>query len=57
MSSSEIEQAMAAGMAAENRRRQLASESPGVGAPLSLPQPPAGPGVGTWDVPGLDGTG
>src|SRR2546430_17592739 len=43
--------AMQAGMDGENGRRQLASLTPGLGPVLPLPQPPAGPGVGLFDVP------
>lgn len=45
-----IAAAMSGGMAAENRRRELAGQSPGLGAPMPLPQPPSGPGVGLSDV-------
>jgi hypothetical protein len=47
----EISAAMAAGMAAENRRREVASQTPGLGAKVELPPPPSGPGVGVADVP------
>jgi hypothetical protein len=50
MGTADIEAAMAAGMAAENRRRELAGQSPGLGALLSLPQTVNGPGVGIWDL-------
>jgi hypothetical protein len=42
--------AQAAAMATENRRRELASQSPGLGAPVSLPDVPYGPGVGLTDI-------
>jgi hypothetical protein len=45
---------MAASMSAEDQRRQLAGQSPGLGALVQLPQPVAGPGIGLSDVPGLD---
>ena len=35
---------------AENRRRELAGQSPGLGALVQLPASPNGPGVGTWDL-------
>jgi hypothetical protein len=54
MTTPDIAAVMAAAMDGENRRRELAGQAPGLGALLPLPQPPAGPGVGTWDVPGLD---
>jgi hypothetical protein len=41
---------MAAAMDGEDRRRELASQTPGLGPVLPLPQPPAGPGVGLSDV-------
>jgi len=41
---------MAASMDAEDRRRGLASQRPGLGALVSLPQPPSGAGVGISDV-------
>jgi hypothetical protein len=53
MSESDIRQAMQASMSAEDRRRELASQTPGLGALLPLEQPPGGPGVGISDVPGL----
>jgi len=51
MTTPDIEGVMAAAMDAENRRRELAGQSPGLGALLPLEQPPAGPGVGLSDVP------
>jgi hypothetical protein len=42
--------AMAAAMASENRRREVASASPGYGALVHLEQPPSGAGVGISDV-------
>jgi hypothetical protein len=50
MTTPDIAAAMQASMDAENRRRELAGQSPGLGVFLSLPQPPAGPGVGLSDV-------
>jgi hypothetical protein len=50
MTTPDIAAAMAAGMAAENRRRELAGMTPGLGPVLPLPQPPSGPGVGISDV-------
>jgi hypothetical protein len=41
----------AAAQDAENRRRRLASASPGLGVPVGLPQSPAAAGVGLSDVP------
>jgi len=43
--------AMQEAMASEDRRRQLASQSPGLGALVQLPDVPYGPGVGIADVP------
>ncbi len=43
MSTSEIEAAMQAAMAAEDRRRELGSQSPGLGVAFALPQPPSDP--------------
>jgi hypothetical protein len=51
MSEPDIYTAMQAGMSAENRRRELASQSPGLGALMSLPDVAYGPGVGISDVP------
>ena len=34
----------------EDRRRELASQTPGLGAPVGLPDVPYGPGVGLTDV-------
>jgi hypothetical protein len=51
MSEQDITSAMAQAMAAENRRRELAGQSPGLGALVSLPDVPYGPGVGLSDVP------
>jgi len=34
----------------ENRRRELASQSPGLGALMALPDVPYGPGIGISDV-------
>jgi len=46
MSVPDIASAMNAAMSEEDRRRRLASESPGLGSLLDLPQSPAGPSVG-----------
>ena len=43
--------AQAAAEDGENRRRELASQTPGLGALVSLPDVPYGPGVGLSDVP------
>ena len=51
MTTPDITATMAPSMAAENRRRGLAEQSPGLGALVQLPQPPSGPGVGISDVP------
>jgi hypothetical protein len=51
MTTPEIEQVMLAAMTAEDRRRELASQSPGLGALVQLPDVPYGPGVGISDVP------
>jgi hypothetical protein len=56
MSTPDIAAAMASAMSAENRRRELAGRSPGLGAPLPLPDLPyhshgLGPAVGEgYDV-------
>ena len=42
--------AMANAMDSENRRRELASQSPGLGALVQLPETPNGPGIGIWDL-------
>jgi hypothetical protein len=47
----DIAAAMAAAMGGETRRRELASQRPGHGAQVFLPDVPAGPGVGISDVP------
>src|SRR5262245_4234906 len=49
MSEQDITSALAATMAAEDRRREVASMTPGLGVLLNLPQPPGGPGVGLSD--------
>jgi hypothetical protein len=54
MSEQSIEAVMAQAMAAENRRRELASQAPGLGALLPMEQPPNGPGVGKYGLPGMD---
>jgi hypothetical protein len=41
---------MQASMNAEDRRRELAGQSLGLGALVQLPQSPAGPGVGLSDM-------
>jgi hypothetical protein len=46
----DIAAVMAAAMDGDNRRRELAAMTPGLGPALPLPQPPAGPGVGLSDV-------
>jgi hypothetical protein len=47
----EIAAAMSRGMDGENRRRELASQMPGHGALVQLPEVTSGPGVGLTDVP------
>ena len=37
-------------MDTEDQRRQMASATPGLGAPVELPEMPHGPGVGNWDL-------
>ena len=49
--SADISAAMAAAMNQENRRRELASQAPGLGALMHLGQPPAAHGVGISDIP------
>jgi hypothetical protein len=49
--SADISAAMAAAMDAENRRRELAAQAPGLGALMHLGQPPAAHGVGISDIP------
>jgi hypothetical protein len=44
--------AQAQATVAEQNRRELASQTPGVGAPLPLPQPPADAGMGSPPVVG-----
>jgi hypothetical protein len=51
MSEPDIAAVMAAAMDAENRRREVAGASPGVGALVQLPDVSYGPGVGLSDVP------
>jgi hypothetical protein len=55
VSESEIRGAMGRATAGEQRRRELASQSPGVGAPLAMAQPAAGPSVGKagLDLPAI----
>jgi hypothetical protein len=50
MSEADIRAAQTAAEDAENRRREVAGASPGLGALLPLEQPPSGAGVGIWDV-------
>ena len=57
MSEQSVEAVMAQAMQAENRRREVASQTPGLGALLPTEQPPNGPGVGKYELPGLDITG
>jgi hypothetical protein len=52
MTTPDIEGVMAQAMAAENRRRELAAQMPGHGAPVPLDQPPSGPSVGKYGVGG-----
>jgi hypothetical protein len=47
---SAVQAAMAGGEDLDGRRRQLASELPGTGAPVLIPQVPYGPSVGKWDL-------
>jgi hypothetical protein len=54
MSEPDVAGVMAAAMNAENRRRELASASPGLGSPLLMEQPAAGPAVGKYGLPGLE---
>jgi hypothetical protein len=51
MSEADIAGVMAQAMTSEDRRRELASQSPGLGSPLPMEQPAAGPSVGKY---GLD---
>ena len=50
MSTPDIAAAMAQAMSTEDRRRELASQSPGLGALVNLPDVPYGSGVGNWDL-------
>lgn len=50
MTTPDIAAVMAQAMDAEDRRRELASRAPGLGAAMQLPDPPAGPAVGKWDL-------
>jgi hypothetical protein len=45
---------MTAATTAEQGRRQLASQRPGLGALMDLPEVGYGPGIGINDVPGLE---
>jgi hypothetical protein len=56
MSEADFRTAQAAAEDSENRRRELASQTPGLGALVSLPENPNGPGTGIWDL-GLPVTG
>jgi hypothetical protein len=47
----DVAAAMQASMDQEDRRRELASQSPGLGALMQLPPTGIGPGVGLSDVP------
>jgi hypothetical protein len=51
MTTPDIAAAMQAAMDQEDRRRELASQSPGLGALMQLPPTGIGPGVGLSDVP------
>jgi hypothetical protein len=48
----DIAAALAQAMDSEDRRRELASATPGVGALLPMEQPPSGPSVGKYGVGG-----
>ena len=52
MSEADFRAAQAAAEAGENRRRELASQTPGLGALLPMEQPPSGPSVGKYGVGG-----
>jgi hypothetical protein len=52
MSVPDIASAMYAAMGGEDRRRQLASQRPGHGALLPLPDPPSGAAPGKFDAMG-----
>jgi hypothetical protein len=51
MSEADIRAAQTAAMNSEDRRRKLASQTPGAGALMALPDVPYGPGAGISDVP------
>jgi hypothetical protein len=53
----DIAAALQAAEAAENRRREASSRTPGLGVLMPLDQPPNGPSVGKYGLPGLDITG
>jgi hypothetical protein len=53
----DIAAVMQAAEAAENRRREVGSRAPGLGVLMPLDQPPNGPSVGKYGLPGLDITG
>ena len=50
MSEADFRAAQTTAEDAENRRREIAGASPGLGALLPMEQPPSGAGVGIWDV-------
>ena len=50
MSEADIRAAQTAAENAENRRREIASATPGLGALVQLPETPNGPGIGIWDL-------
>jgi hypothetical protein len=52
VTTSDIRQVMLAAMDGEDRRRELAAQMPGYGAPVPLGQPPSGPSVGKYGVGG-----
>ena len=52
MTTPDITAAMQAAMDQEDRRRELASATPGLGALLPMEQPPSGPGMGKYGVGG-----
>jgi hypothetical protein len=54
MTTPDIQAVMAQAMAAEDRRRELAGQTPGLGVLMPLDQPPNGPSVGKYGLPGLD---
>jgi hypothetical protein len=50
VSEADIAAALSQAMSTEDRRRELASQTPGLGPVLPLPQSPSGPGVGLSDM-------